>query len=162
MGEEDKVQIHSEGEEAKLQIIHSEEEEVQENEHNNGICSYICTPVNWFKMLALELQWDFVFSVVIVYGVSQGLGGAFSRISTEYYMKDVQKVQPSESQVYSGITSIPWMVKPIWGLLTDAVPILGFRRRPYFLFAGKICNAIQLFFFSFTAYFRTSLDYLLV
>ncbi|MCD7454024.1 hypothetical protein HAX54_023291 [Datura stramonium] len=147
------------GEEAKLQIIHSEEEEVQESVHNNGICSSVCAPVNWFKKLAMELHWSFVFSVVIVYGVSQGLGGAFSRISTEYYMKDVQKVQPSESQVYSGITSIPWIVKPLWGLLTDAVPILGYRRRPYFLFAGNICNAIS-FSLSFNADFRTFLDYL--
>lgn len=133
------------GEEAKLQIIHSEEEEVQESEHNDGICSSICAPVNWFRMLVVELHWSFVFGVVIVYGVSQGLGGAFSRISTEYYMKDVQKVQPSESQVYSGITSIPWIVKPLWGLLTDAVPILGYRRRPYFLFAGSLGVVSMLF-----------------
>ncbi|CAN4077127.1 unnamed protein product [Withania somnifera] len=144
MGEEAKLQIHSEGEEAKRQV-HSEEEEVQETEHNDGICSSICAPVNWFKMLAVELHWSFVFGVVIVYGVSQGLGGAFSRISTEYYMKDVQKVQPSESQVYSGITSIPWIVKPLWGLLTDAVPILGYRRRPYFLFAGSLGVVSMLF-----------------
>ncbi|KAJ8533567.1 hypothetical protein K7X08_006891 [Anisodus acutangulus] len=43
-------------------------------------------------------------------------------------MKDEQKVHPSESQLYSGITSIPWIVKPLWGLLTDAVPILGRQR----------------------------------
>ncbi|XP_059292306.1 probable folate-biopterin transporter 2 isoform X3 [Lycium ferocissimum] len=133
------------GEEAKLQIIHNEEEEVQESKHNNGICSSICAPVNWFRMLAKELHWSFVFGVVIVYGISQGLGGAFSLISTEYYMKDVQKVQPSESQVYSGITSIPWIVKPLWGLLTDAVPILGYRRRPYFLFAGSLGIVSMLF-----------------
>ncbi|CAN4075737.1 unnamed protein product [Withania somnifera] len=96
-------------------------------------------------MLAMELHWSFVFGVVIVYGISQGLGGAFSRISTEYYMKDVQKVQPSESQVYSGITSIPWIIKPLWGLLTDAVPILGYHRRPYFLFAGSLGVASMLF-----------------
>ncbi|XP_059292291.1 probable folate-biopterin transporter 2 [Lycium ferocissimum] len=135
------------GEEAKLQIINNEVEEVQENEHNNGICSSICAPLNWFRMLAMELHWSYVFGVVIVYGVSQGLGGAFSLISTEYYMKDVQKVQPSESQVYSGITSIPWIVKPLWGLLTDAVPILGYHRRPYFLFAGSL-GAVSMLFLS--------------
>ncbi|PHT40083.1 putative folate-biopterin transporter 5 [Capsicum baccatum] len=145
MGEEAKLQVHSEGEEAKLQIHGEEGEEVQESEHNDRICSSICAPVNWFKMLAMELHWSFVFGVVIVYGISQGLGGAFSRISTEYYMKDVQKVQPSESQVYSGITSIPWIVKPLWGLLTDAVPILGYHRRPYFLFAGFLGFVSMLF-----------------
>ncbi|XP_016462710.1 putative folate-biopterin transporter 2 [Nicotiana tabacum] len=134
MGEESKLQIHS-------------EEEVEESENTDGICcsSMLCAPINWFKMLAVELHWSFVFGVVIVYGVSQGLGGAFSMIGTEYYMKDVQKVQPSESQVYSGITSIPWIVKPLWGLLTDVVPILGYRRRPYFLFAGSLGVVSMLF-----------------
>ncbi|KAJ8561150.1 hypothetical protein K7X08_027340 [Anisodus acutangulus] len=88
------------GEEAKLQIIHSEEEEVQESEHNDGICSSICGPVNWFRMLSKELHWSFVFGVI---------------------------------------------VKPIWGLLTDAVPILGYRRRPYFLFAGSLGVVSMLF-----------------
>ncbi|KAA8525646.1 hypothetical protein F0562_007472 [Nyssa sinensis] len=76
-------------------------------------------------MLAMETHWSFVFGVVVVYGISQGLGGALGRVGMEYYMKDVQKVQPSEAQVYSGITNIPWIIKPLWGLLTDVVPIVG-------------------------------------
>ncbi|KAL5756201.1 hypothetical protein ACOSQ2_020947 [Xanthoceras sorbifolium] len=76
--------------------------------------------------------------VVVVYGISQGLGGALACVGTEYYMKDVQKVQPSEAQVYAGITSIPWIVKPLWGLLTDVLPIFGYCRRPYFMVAGYL------------------------
>ncbi|CAB4265890.1 unnamed protein product [Prunus armeniaca] len=79
---------------------------------------------------------------------SNGLGGALSRVGTEYYMKDVQKVQPSEAQFYQGIIYIPWIVKPIWGLLTDVVPIFGYRRRPYFIYAdsmGVISMLLLLF-----------------
>lgn len=116
--------------------ISSEAEEVQHHEPSEGICCCFWGPINWFKMLATEMHWSFVFGVLMVYGVSQGLGGALARVGTEYYMKDVQKVQPSEAQVYSGITNIPWLVKPLWGLLTDVVPVFGYRRRPYFIFAG--------------------------
>ncbi|CAA3025352.1 probable folate-biopterin transporter 2 [Olea europaea subsp. europaea] len=134
MGEEETIPIHK--------------QQVQENyQPKNGIYNAVCKPVHWFKMLALELHWSFVFGVVITYGISQGLGGALSRVGTQYYMKDVQKVQPSEAQVYSGITSIPWIVKPLWGLLTDVVPILGYRRRPYFLFAGCL-GVISMLFLS--------------
>lgn len=105
----------------------------------------ICGPFNWVKMLAAEMHWSFVFGVVVVYGINQGFGGSLNRVGTEYYMKDVQKVQPSESQIYSGITSIPWMVKPLWGLLTDVVPILGYRRRPYFIISGLIGICALLF-----------------
>ncbi|KAJ0029803.1 hypothetical protein Pint_12526 [Pistacia integerrima] len=109
----------------------------EENESQKGrCCECFWTPIDWIKMLATEMHWTFVFGVVVVYGISQGLGGALVRVGTEYYMKDVQKVQPSESQVYSGIASIPWIVKPLWGLLTDVLPIYGYRRRPYFILAG--------------------------
>ncbi|KAJ4834340.1 hypothetical protein Tsubulata_037539, partial [Turnera subulata] len=108
------------------------------SQRRGGVFDCFCSPFSWFKMLANETHWSFVFGVVAVYGINQGLGGAMSRVGTEYYMKDVQKVQPSEAQIYQGITSIPWMVKPIWGLLTDVVPILGYRRRPYLCLAGLL------------------------
>lgn len=119
----------------------------EENESKMGFCGCSCIPISWLKMLATEMHWSFVLGVVVVYGISQGLGGALSRVGTEYYMKDVQKVQPSEAQVYGGITSIPWLVKPLWGLLTDVVPVFGYRRRPYFILAGK-CHIMRLSFTS--------------
>ncbi|KAG8381939.1 hypothetical protein BUALT_Bualt05G0024800 [Buddleja alternifolia] len=132
MGEEERLPSHS--------------EEMQENkEVKNGIFGCICTPFYWLRNLVKELHWSFVFGVMIVYGISQGLGGALARVGTQYYMKDVQKVQPSEAQVYSGITSIPWIVKPLWGLLTDVVPISGYHRRPYFVFAGMLGVIAMLF-----------------
>ncbi|XP_062007944.1 probable folate-biopterin transporter 3 isoform X1 [Rosa rugosa] len=103
-----------------------------------GLWDLLWSPINWFKMLSSELHWSFVISVVIVYGISQGLSMGLSRISIQYYLKDEQKVQPSEAQVYLGIIQIPWMVKPLWGLFTDTLPILGYRRKPYFVFAGVI------------------------
>ncbi|XP_050218033.1 probable folate-biopterin transporter 2 isoform X2 [Mercurialis annua] len=114
--------------------------EIAEKDESRGgcFCNLFCTPFYWLKMLANETHWSLVFGVVTVYGVSQGIGGAFSRVGTDYYMKDVQKVQPSESQIYQGIISIPWLVKPIWGLLTDVLPVIGYRRRPYFIFAGLL------------------------
>ncbi|WOG83989.1 hypothetical protein DCAR_0103168 [Daucus carota subsp. sativus] len=132
--------------EEELQIS-SEAEEVQHYESNKGPSAGFWGPINWFRMLVTEMHWTFVFAVLMVYGVSQGLGGALARVGTEYYMKDVQKVQPSEAQVYSGITNIPWLVKPIWGLLTDVVPVFGYRRRPYFIFAG-IFGLVSMLFLS--------------
>ena len=96
----------------------------------------LSSPLKWMKMLAEQMHWSSVLGVVLVYGISQGVGGALGRVAVDYYWKDVQMVQPSESQIYHGITTIPWMVKPLWGLFTDLVPVAGYRRRPYFIFAG--------------------------
>ncbi|XP_065868579.1 probable folate-biopterin transporter 3 [Euphorbia lathyris] len=101
-----------------------------------GFMEFVTRPLQWFKMLGEELHWSFVLGVVIVYGISQGLGVGLSKVTTQYYMKDDQKLQPSQAQLYLGLLQIPWIVKPLWGLLTDTLPILGYRRRPYFVFAG--------------------------
>ncbi|KAL5699061.1 hypothetical protein ACHQM5_030013 [Ranunculus cassubicifolius] len=111
---------------------------IQEKEEKAGYKKMVRAPMEWFKMLAEEMHWSFVMGVVVVYGINQGLGGGLNRVGTDYYWKDVQKVEPSESQIYSGITGIPWIVKPLWGLLTDVVAVAGYRRRPYFIFAGLI------------------------
>ncbi|KAG9152419.1 hypothetical protein Leryth_015825 [Lithospermum erythrorhizon] len=103
--------------------------------HKDGI---LMKPISWLRMLSDELHWSFVLSVTIVYGINQGLSFGLSRIGTQYYMKDEQKLQPSEAQFYTSFIAIPWIIKPLWGLLTDIVPIFGYRRRPYFILAGLV------------------------
>lgn len=114
------------------------EEEGEEQVSKASCRSVLCSPFVWFRMLGKELHWSFVFGVFVIYGVSQGLGWAIWRVASDYYWKDVQLMQPSQAQVYQGITSIPWIVKPIWGLLTDVLPMAGYRRRPYIIFAGLL------------------------
>ncbi|PKU59482.1 putative folate-biopterin transporter 2 [Dendrobium catenatum] len=100
--------------------------------------AHLLSPLTWFRVLSNETHWSFVFGVVVVYGISQGFGGGTWKVAIEYYWKDVQKVQPSAAQFYQGIISIPWIVKPLWGLLTDVLPMAGYRRKPYFIFAGLL------------------------
>ncbi|XP_058114325.1 probable folate-biopterin transporter 6 [Magnolia sinica] len=95
-------------------------------------------PFQWLKMLSKELNPSFVFGVFLVYGLSQGFSGSLFRVVSDYYWKDVQRLQPSVVQLYSGFYYIPWIMKPIWGLLTDVFPIYGYRRRPYFILAGVL------------------------
>ena len=57
----------------------------------------------------------------------------FPSVSMRYWlMKDVQ-VSPAQMGAISGVTSIPWCLKPIYGFISDSYPILGFRRRPYMI-----------------------------
>ncbi|XP_050233638.1 probable folate-biopterin transporter 3 [Mercurialis annua] len=114
------------------------------NDCKVGLLDFMLRPVQWFKKLGQELHWSFVLGVVLIYGISQGFGVGLSKVSTQYYMKDEQKLQPSEAQVYFGLLQLPWIVKPLWGLLTDSVPILGYRRRPYFVFAGVLTATAML------------------
>lgn len=89
-------------------------------------------------MLCKQLNPTFILGIALVYGLSQGFSNSFFKVVTDFYWKDVQKVQPSVVQLYIGFYYIPWIMKPVWGLLTDVFPVMGYRRRPYFVAAGVI------------------------
>src|SRR5499426_4233456 len=38
------------------------------------------------------------------------------------------------------ISTIPWLVKPVYGLLSDFVPLFGRRRKSYFLLATALAS----------------------
>ncbi len=42
---------------------------------------------------------------------------------------------------FFSITAIPWLIKPVYGLLSDAVPLFGRRRQSYFLLASGLAAA---------------------
>lgn len=72
-----------------------------------------------------------------------------SKLATNYYFKDDLHLQPATVSVVSGIILIPWVVKPLYGFISDTYPIFNRRRMPYF------------FIFGFTGFFSwISLAYL--
>ncbi|KAL0407864.1 UNVERIFIED_CONTAM: putative folate-biopterin transporter 6 [Sesamum radiatum] len=87
--------------------------------------STILEPFQWLQMLSSRLNPTFVLGVVLVYGLNQGFSWSFFKVVSDYYWKDVQKLQPSAVQLFIGLYYIPWVMKPIWGLLTDVFPVKG-------------------------------------
>jgi predicted MFS family arabinose efflux permease len=45
---------------------------------------------------------------------------------------------------FTWITTIPWFIKPVYGLLSDFVPLFGTRRRSYFLLMSGLAAASAL------------------
>ena len=42
------------------------------------------------------------------------------------------------------IATLPWLIKPVYGLVSDFVPIFGYRRRSYFFLTASIASAAGL------------------
>ncbi|XP_020960870.1 probable folate-biopterin transporter 6 isoform X3 [Arachis ipaensis] len=107
--------------------------------HNKTvILQTITQPFQWLQNLSTQLNPTFILGIFLIHGLQQGFTGSFFRVAADYYWKDIQKLQPSLVQIFAGIYFIPWVFKPLWGILTDAFPIRGYRRRPYFIGAGVI------------------------
>ena len=56
---------------------------------------------HWWLYTGGPLGATFVAGVVLVYGLNQGFAGSFFRVASDYYWKDVQRVQPATVQFLS-------------------------------------------------------------
>lgn len=62
-----------------------------------------------------------------------GGSGGLVGLPIEYLMREYS-VPAADLQVYKSAVLIPWAIKPLFGLIADSMPILGFNRTPYFAF----------------------------
>lgn len=74
--------------------------------------------------------------ILLVYFV-QGILG-LARLAVSFFLKDDLGLSPAEVSALTGIAALPWMVKPLFGFLSDGFPIRGYRRRPYLILAGLL------------------------
>lgn len=74
--------------------------------------------------------------IILVYGLNQGFGEEFGFLSAKYYLKDVLLLDVAEAQTINNFLSIPWTIKPLYGMLSDTFPVFGYSRGPYIIFAG--------------------------
>ena len=80
-----------------------------------------------------------LMAILLVYFV-QGILG-LSRLAVSFFLKDDLSLSPAEVAALTGIAGIPWMVKPLFGFLSDGLPIFGYRRRPYLILSGMAGSA---------------------
>ena len=75
----------------------------------------------------------------IVY-VVEGIGRARVGIIFQplnYYLKDIGWT-PLQVTAYLAILNFPWIIKPVFGLVSDFIPLFGYRRKSY-LIISSIC-----------------------
>ncbi|KAK7391065.1 hypothetical protein VNO78_19387 [Psophocarpus tetragonolobus] len=87
------------------------------------------------KLFGVDLSPDNV-AVAMVYFVQGVLG--LARLAVNFYLKDDLHLDPAEAAVISGFSALPWLVKPLYGFISDSVPLFGYRRRSYLVLSGLL------------------------
>ena len=54
-------------------------------------------------------------------------------LAINYFFKDELKVQPSKLTRLLTISRFPWVINPIFGMITDFYPIFGYKKNLYFI-----------------------------
>lgn len=75
-----------------------------------------------------------LFAILVVYFV-QGILG-LARLAVSFFLKDELGLSPSQMGALTGIAALPWVIKPVFGFLSDGLPLFGYRRRSYLILSG--------------------------
>jgi MFS family permease len=60
------------------------------------------------------------------------LGGLIGQ-PLNYYLKEELGLSTADVSEYLAIASMPWVIKPLYGLISDFVPLLGYRRKTWLM-----------------------------
>jgi folate/biopterin transporter len=97
----------------------------------SGVKRFLETRVLQGQPLTSELA-----AILLVYFV-QGILG-LARLAVSFFLKDDLGLTPAEVGALTGIATLPWTIKPLFGLISDGLPIFGYRRRPYLMLSGLL------------------------
>jgi folate/biopterin transporter len=73
-----------------------------------------------------------------------------SKLGMAFFLKDTLHLSPAQAALFVTIEDIPWLIKPLYGFVSDAIPFFGYRRRSYLIACGLL-GASSWFFLSTSA-----------
>ncbi len=86
-------------------------------------------------LLGQPLTWE-LSAILMVYFVQGVLG--LARLAVSFFLKDDIALSPAEVSALMGIAALPWTIKPVFGFMSDGLPIFRYRRRPYLIISGVL------------------------
>ena len=85
-------------------------------------------------------KWSLFFALAYaVQGFAQSTGILLQPI--DYFYKSVHEYDPQKLAALSFWIGFPWYIKPVYGLLADFIPLVGYRRRSYLILSCLISFA---------------------
>lgn len=95
---------------------------------------------DWMQVVHRALGYKLLMMLFVVEHLLRGFVAEFSGAAQSYVYKSYKVPAPS-MQVYGGITTLPWALKPIIGLASDLFPVAGYNKAPY-MAAASLLGAV--------------------
>ena len=87
--------------------------------------------------------------VYVVEGLGQ-TGGLIAQ-PLNYFLKETYGWTPVQVTAYLTVLNFPWIIKPVYGIVSDFVPLFGYRRKAYLVLANAAAAAAYLWVAGLTA-----------
>jgi MFS family permease len=88
----------------------------------------------------------------VVY-VAEGIGqtGGLIAQPLNYFLKQTYGWSPVQVTAYLTVLNLPWIIKPVYGIFSDFLPLFGYRRKTYLAFANAAAAAAYFWVTQITA-----------
>ncbi|KAJ4726099.1 Folate-biopterin transporter like [Melia azedarach] len=113
----------------------------------------------WISQLKKAFGVPFLWLICLIY-FTQGFR-SFVWTAVSYQLKDKLKLSPSASQFVISVAFFPWSIKPLYGILSDCIPIKGRKRIPYLVIA-TVLSLVPWIVLGLSACMRSSTRHLIV
>ncbi len=89
-------------------------------------------------MRRMNTRLDFLL-IPLVYFIAGA--SSLAGVATTFFYKDDLGLSLEQLGVLSAVSIVPWSIKPLYGLLSDRLPVFGLRRKPYLVLSGLLSSA---------------------
>ncbi|CAI5732781.1 unnamed protein product [Peronospora farinosa] len=86
---------------------------------------------NWVQHLRQTFKTSTLVLIIVVY-IVQGFA-SFTALGINYFFKENLNLQPTQSQMLQMLMKMPWRIKPVYGILSDSLPLFGYHRKSYMM-----------------------------
>jgi MFS family permease len=94
------------------------------------------------ERIAINRLMLFFALVYVVEGVGQVIGLIAQPLT--YYLKQKHGWSALQVTAYFALFNFPWIIKPLYGALSDLAPIFGYRRKAYLIAANVVAAGAYL------------------
>ncbi|MDO8523391.1 MAG: MFS transporter [bacterium] len=77
------------------------------------------------------IRLGFVFGLIYFFSTN-GLA-SLPGISVVFLLKEKIGLSASQASYFAAVSMLGWCIKPLWGIISDSIPICGYRRKPYLI-----------------------------
>ncbi|XP_010545215.1 PREDICTED: probable folate-biopterin transporter 4 [Tarenaya hassleriana] len=115
--------------------------------------------IHWIKQLRSAFGIAFLWLVCLIY-FTQGFR-SFVWTAVSYQLKDRLQLSPSASQFVFSVAFFPWSIKPLYGIISDCIPIRRKKRTPY-LMISTVLSLVPWLLLGLDLSLRSSSLYLMI
>jgi len=85
----------------------------------------------------------FFFAAYVLQGFACAQFGAVGQ-PTQYFLLEGLSLDAGAISMIMSIMMIPWIIKPVYGMISDSIPLMGYRRKSYLVLAGMVASGAFL------------------